>query len=141
MGDHHKAAKYFWHASKLDPTSIPARFGLGKTLLNISDNKDAAIENLKFVIDKEPENYKALCQLAIAYLDKTNFKKCCEYVIKCLKLNKKYVLGLVTMGNLLFESGNPETAIKYQKEALWHNPWDIQGLIGLGNALYEAGEP
>lgn len=36
-------------------------FGLGKTLQNISDNKDAAIECFEFVLSKEPENYKALC--------------------------------------------------------------------------------
>lgn len=41
------------------------------------------------------------------------------------------------MGNLLFETGKPEVAIKYHKEALKFKPNDIQGLIGLGNALYE----
>jgi len=48
-------------------------FGLGKTLQNISDNKDAAIECFEFVLSKEPENYKALCQLAISYMDKQSF--------------------------------------------------------------------
>jgi tetratricopeptide (TPR) repeat protein len=63
--------------------------------------------------------------MAIAYLDKNSFKKSLEYVYKCLKINKKYPLGLVTMGNLLFETGKPEVAIKYHKEALKINPNDI----------------
>lgn len=60
-GDHHKAAKYFRHATKIDPTHILAWFGLGKTLLAVSDNKDAAIECFEFVLSKEPDNHKALC--------------------------------------------------------------------------------
>ena len=56
--------------------------------------------------------------MAIAYLDRNNYKKCLEYIYKCLKIHKKYPLGLITMGNLLFESGKPEVAIKYHKEAL-----------------------
>ena len=56
-------------------------------------------------------------------------------------MNKKYVLGLVTMGNLLFMTGNPSQFIKYHKKALSYNSKDIQALIGLGNSLFEAGEP
>jgi len=63
--------------------------------------------------------------MAIAYLDRNNYKKCLEYIYKCLKIHKKYPLGLITMGNLLFESGKPEVAIKYHKEALWLNPDNI----------------
>jgi tetratricopeptide (TPR) repeat protein len=140
-GEHHKAAKYFKHAVDINPLSVVARFGLGKTIQNISDNKEAAIEHFDYVIQKDPENYKAYCQLAIVYLDKTNYDKWWEMIKKCLSLNKKYVLGLVTMGNLLFETGNPGQSIKYHKRALKYNPKDIQALIGLGNALYEAGEP
>jgi len=41
------------------------------------------------------------------------------------------------MGNLLFETGKPDIAVKYHKQALKFNQNDIQALIGLGNALYE----
>lgn len=74
-GEHHKAAKYFKHAVDINPNSVVARFGLGKTIQNISDNKDAAIEHFDYVIQKDPENYKAYCQLAIVYLDKSNYDK------------------------------------------------------------------
>lgn len=117
-GDHHKAAKYFRHAAKIDPTSIDAQFGLGRALLNVSDNKEAAISCFEYVLQKEPSNYKALTQMSIAYMDKQKFNKSFEYIYKSLKLNKKYSLGLVTMGNLLFETGKPQMAIKYHKEAL-----------------------
>lgn len=62
-----------------------------------------------------------------------------EYLKKCVYLNPKYVLGLVTMGNLLFETGHFQNAIKYHEQALKYSPTEIQALIGMGNALYDMG--
>ena len=58
-------------------------------------------------------------------MDKQSFQKSLEYIYKCLKINKKYPLGLVTMGNLLFETSKPDIAIKYHKQALKYSPNDI----------------
>lgn len=63
-----------------------------------------------------------------------------QYLKKCLSINPKYVQGLVSMGNLLFESGNSKHAIKYHLQALKINPNELQGLIGLGNAYYDMQE-
>jgi tetratricopeptide (TPR) repeat protein len=45
------------------------------------------------------------------------------------------------MGNLLFETGNAEQAIKYHQQALKYNGKELHALIGLGNAFYDTGEP
>jgi tetratricopeptide (TPR) repeat protein len=42
------------------------------------------------------------------------------------------------MGNLLFETGHSEDAIRYHKQALVVNPKELQALIGLGNAYYDS---
>ena len=42
------------------------------------------------------------------------------------------------MGNLLFETGHAEEAIKYHKQALNINDKELQALIGLGNAYYDS---
>jgi len=63
-----------------------------------------------------------------------------EYLKKCLKINPKYVTGMISMGNLLFESGHANNACKYFQQALNHNPKEIQALIGIANALYDLGE-
>jgi tetratricopeptide (TPR) repeat protein len=47
------------------------------------------------------------------YLEKGEIEKAAEYLKQCLLINRQYVLGLVSMGNLLFETGNPENAAKY----------------------------
>ena len=45
------------------------------------------------------------------------------------------------MGNLLFEVGNADHAIKYHLQALSFNDKELQALIGLGNAYYDTGKP
>jgi len=51
--------------------------------------------------------------LGILFLDKEEFEKSAEYLKQALLANKQFPLALVSMGNLLFETGNPEQAIKY----------------------------
>ena len=58
---------------------------------------------------------------------------------KCLKINPKYVNGMISMGNLLSESGHANNAVKYFEQALNYNPKEIQALIGVANAYYEIG--
>ena len=60
-GELEKAAKYFKHACKLDPTSIAANYGLGKTLHSLTNNVDAPIKYYEFVIQKDPQHFKAHC--------------------------------------------------------------------------------
>ena len=79
-GEAPKAAKYFRHALKLDPTNIPANFGLGKILHSTSENIDAPIAHYKFVIEHDPKHYKAFCQLGIVYLEKGELERAAEYL-------------------------------------------------------------
>mmetsp|Transcript_3574 Transcript_3574/g.2604 ORF Transcript_3574/g.2604 Transcript_3574/m.2604 type:complete len:130 (+) Transcript_3574:125-514(+) len=114
---------------------------MGKALQQFSDNKDAPIEHFKFVIEKDPTNFKAFTQLGILYLDREEYEKSAEALKRALHINKQFPLALVSMGNLLFESGRPDNAIKYHKQALKFNPKELQALIGLGNAYYDSGKP
>ena len=50
-------------------------------------------------------------------------------------------MALVSMGNLLFETGHSEEAIRYHKQALSVNDKELQALIGLGNAFYDSQRP
>jgi tetratricopeptide (TPR) repeat protein len=54
-------------------------------------------------------------------LDREEYEKSAESLKRALNINKQYPLALVSMGNLLFESGNAENAIKYHKQALKFN--------------------
>ena len=46
-------------------------------------------------------------------MDKEDYEKATSYLKKALMIEKDYPLALVSLGNVLFESGNPETALKY----------------------------
>jgi tetratricopeptide (TPR) repeat protein len=56
-----KAAKYFKHALKIDPNSIVANYGLGKTVHALTSNVDAPIKYYKLVIEKDPNHFKSYC--------------------------------------------------------------------------------
>jgi len=71
------------------------------------------LRHFKFVIENDSSHYKAFCQIGIIYLEEENLEKAAENLKKCLKINSKYVTGMVAMGNLLFESGHAQTAAKY----------------------------
>jgi tetratricopeptide (TPR) repeat protein len=54
-----------------------------------------------------------MCQVGIIYLQQNDFESSAEYLKMALKINPKYLTGIIAMGNLLFESENPKTACKY----------------------------
>jgi tetratricopeptide (TPR) repeat protein len=137
QGDANKAAKYFKYALKLDPNSVAASFGLGKSLHQITKNSSAALPHYEKCVALDSKHYKAYCQLGKIYLEKMELDKSAEYLKKCLSINPKHVLGLVAMGNLLFETGHSNHAEKYHRQALKYNEKDVEANIGLGNALYD----
>jgi len=113
-GDLKKAEKYFKHCIRLQEKSIPAHFGLGKILHSFNDYKQALL-HLKYVIENDKDNYKALCQIGLIYIEKKphNYEMAGGYISKCLKIKPDYIPGLIAMGNVMFETGETENAQKY----------------------------
>ncbi len=56
--------------------------------------------------------------MGILFLDREEYEKSAECLKIALSINKYFPLALVSMGNLLFETGHAEEAIKYHKQAL-----------------------
>jgi tetratricopeptide (TPR) repeat protein len=108
-----KAQKYFKHCIKLQPNSHQAHYGLGKILSESSNTHPDALKHFKIAIENDRNNYKAMCQVGIIYLQQNDFESSAEYLKMALKINPKYLTGMIAMGNLLFESENPKTACKY----------------------------
>jgi tetratricopeptide (TPR) repeat protein len=122
VGEGQRAAKYFKHALKVSQDGgvskdliVNAEFGLGKTLQQYSDNKDAPIEHLKKALEMDPSHFKAHTQLGILYLDREEYEKAASHLKQALLLNRGFPLALVSMGNLLFETGHADEAIRYHK--------------------------
>lgn len=51
-------------------------------------------------------------------MDREEYEKSADCLKKGLSINKFFPLALVSMGNLLFETGHADEAIKYHKQAL-----------------------
>ncbi|TNV86060.1 hypothetical protein FGO68_gene7424 [Halteria grandinella] len=151
VGEGQRAAKYFKHAIKVGGESeqavgkesiVNAYFGLGKTLQQYSDNKDAPLAPLlKVVQELDPSHYKAHTQLGLLFMEREEYERAADHLKQALLLNRGYPLALVTMGNLLFETGHADEAIRYHKQALSVNEKELQALIGLGNAYYDTQRP
>jgi tetratricopeptide (TPR) repeat protein len=56
-----------------------------------------------------------------------------------LKINPQFIIAIILMGNLLFESGYSKNAIKYFMQALKINPKEMQAIVGIANAYYDSG--
>lgn len=56
------------------------------------------------------------------WLEKGELDKASGALKKCLQLAPKYALGLIAMGNLLFEYEECHKAAKYYQQALGMNP-------------------
>lgn len=125
LGEGQRAAKYFKHAIKIDQNSINAHFGLAKAIQQYSDDKTAPIFYFEEVLKREPDHFKALTQMGILYLDREEFDKSSEFLKKAILVNQKFPLALVSMGNLLFETGSAEAAIKYHHQALKYNEKEL----------------
>ena len=65
------------------------------------------------MLKRDPAHCKTLTQLGILYLDKEDFDKSAQYLKRALLSDRKFPLALVSMGNLLFETGHADNAIKY----------------------------
>ena len=70
---------------------------------------------LKVVRELDPKHYKAHTQLGILYLDREEFEKSADHLKQALLINRGFPLALVSMGNLLFETGHADEAIRYHK--------------------------
>jgi tetratricopeptide (TPR) repeat protein len=57
-----------------------------------------------------------------------------------LKINPQFIIAIILMGNLLFESGYSKNAIKYFMQALKINPKEMQAIVGIANAYYDSGQ-
>lgn len=68
----YKAWKYYRHALKIQPENLYVHFSLGKLLLKGEASKKIAKKHFKYILEKDPEFYKAKYMLSI--LDVENIK-------------------------------------------------------------------
>ena len=79
-----------------------------------------AISEFKKSLDLDPSNLYSLNNLAATLAEQGNLKEGLGYAQKLSRLQPDYTPGLITMGNILEETGNCWTKLKYITNKYWN---------------------
>jgi len=111
-----RAMKYFEHAIRIDRNSVVAHFGLAKLYEEyavIPDHEERAIKEYLHVIELNSNHYKALTQVGMLLLKQERFEEAADKIKRAIAINKEYHPAQLVMGQLLLETGNAESAVKF----------------------------
>lgn len=85
-------------------------------------NFNQAIQELKVVLQKWPDDSRCYNKLGVCYASLRNFAKAKSYLEKALALDLKYAEPYNNLGNICLEKKEYEKSIKLYKEALELDP-------------------
>ncbi len=123
-----------WRLEKVPtPTSAP----LSKPQEQPDDHEKIAkrIEAVTKILEKDPNNTKALVQLANDYFDTGNHEKAVEAYEKALKIDPRNADVLTDMGISYRKLGKPEIAAESFRKAVQADPDHAKALFHLGLVL------
>jgi tetratricopeptide (TPR) repeat protein len=109
FADRPKASEALDNALALDPAMAPAHYT--RALLEIEEGKPvAAINDLRFALEREPKNYRVLVRLGQAYLDANRTIEAEEVLKRALDLSPDQPLGLIYYHRALAKLGRKSEA-------------------------------
>ena len=111
---------------------------------NITGNNDnqppmevmQRIQSLKDNLEKNPDNYDAIVQLANAYFDIGRFDSAVLYYKNAIDIRSDQPDVLIDMAVSYFNINQPNSALEYVEAALFINPDHIFGLYNAGIIYY-----
>ncbi len=107
--DRGKAFQSLDRALALDPAMIQAHYT--RALLNIEEQKPAAaIDDLRFIVEREPANYRVLVHLGQAYLDANRAGEAAEVLKRAIDLAPGQPAALLHYHKALQQLGRNEEA-------------------------------
>jgi tetratricopeptide (TPR) repeat protein len=109
FADRGKALQALDRALALDPGMIQAHYT--RALLNIEEQKpEGAIDDLRFVVEREPANYRVLVHLGQAYLDANRAGEAAEVLKRAVDLAPSQPAALLHYHKALARLGRKEEA-------------------------------
>jgi tetratricopeptide (TPR) repeat protein len=120
--EYKKAAQILDEGTTKFPENVQLRFFLG-TIQDRMGNKKKVIENMKMVIEMDPNHVQGLNYLAFTYADSNNNLEEAEKLVRRaleIEPNDGYILD--TMGWILFKRGNFPESIKMLEAAYKNQP-------------------
>lgn len=121
------------------PENIQVRYARAM-LYDTLDQPDKAEDDLRRIIEAEPENAVALNALGYILTTRTDrLEEARDYIERALRLDPENPAILDSMGWVLFQEGRLQPALQYLKKA-WEAYPDPEVAAHYGEALWMAGE-
>jgi tetratricopeptide (TPR) repeat protein len=109
LKDRHEALQDLDRALILDPGLMQARYA--RALLNIEEEKpSAAVEDLRFFVEREPNDYRALAHLGQAYLALDRVSEAADVLKRAVDLEPGASLALIHYRRALVKLGRVQEA-------------------------------
>ncbi len=109
---------------KKEPTNVQARY-LQARIDFIDENYERAIENLRGLVEQDPNWSPAHLQLGLALHRNKNYAQARESLERTLKLNPNQVLALRALVDTLFRLGDIDLALDNGRYAFYRYPTDL----------------
>ena len=103
-------------------------------------NLDAAVDYLKRALNYDRENHVIYQRMALILRHKKDFQGAVDYASRAHSMDMKDPDPLILLGNIYFETGNYDAAIKMYQEALKMVPENARVLYNMAGALYKKGD-
>jgi len=119
---------------------VAAHFGLAVAVKNFAFDIRVAISHFTEIVERKPENFFALTQLAILHYLNNQIGTAIRLLHRVFSLKNSYAPALTTMGEILRHIGRPEESIRYYERSLKINGQEIFVLKGLWQAYFETND-
>ncbi|RMG12531.1 MAG: tetratricopeptide repeat protein [Deltaproteobacteria bacterium] len=138
-GSEQKARAVLDRAAKALPADPLVGWALGRWLLETGAHT-AAVRQLRKVVTRHPEHFRALYDLARAELEKGWTDKAMEHVARAVEVNPSFREGQTLLGEIHLRLGEWEPAAAAFEAALRHAPKDARAHRGLAEAKLGQGD-
>jgi tetratricopeptide (TPR) repeat protein len=134
-----KAFDLLTAAMKQYPQSEDLRYSRAMIAESL-DRLDVLEADLRWILDKDPDNAQALNALGYTLTDRTNrHQEALSMITRALELKPGDPFYLDSLGWVYYRLGDLEKAEKYLREALTVQP-DVEFIAHLGEVLWERGK-
>jgi putative PEP-CTERM system TPR-repeat lipoprotein len=131
------ALRYLQKAKEIDPESTAAAFSLAVFYTSTGDHEKAMGE-LRYILQKEPNNVRALLSMAALFEQKGQEKEAFDYLIKAKET--KTEVGYLTLAIYYIKKKETRKALSVMDEALKALPQNMVILDTKGSYLTEQGK-
>lgn len=130
-----KSLPYLQKASRLNSSNIEILFALAENFYLLG-NSGLAVFTYKDLLDKDPNNFRALIELAKIRIENENYGNAGEIYSKLISNDSTNAFLFSQLAFCKFKVGKVDSAINLYKESLKFNPWDAKNYLQIAKIFF-----